>query len=212
MHKNGDRAGLLPLSALDIRASIHLRGQLPASLTRESTPKSETRLGHETFASRIQNPKYFSNGAFPFRQNCEKTRRNQLAEGIIRLWKIEDITPLKSTVVQSLLHSFLACVSHQLFRAVDSKNRDLPKPGCQGTGIKPRTTAKLQHFGTGRWLSRRPKRTNDSPGIIAENFFAAKSVNPGSSLKQVSALSRALTGFGSETAIVAADDKIGLTI
>src|SRR5438045_4253589 len=147
--------------------------------------KSETRLGHETFASRIQNPKYFSNSAFPFRQNCEKTRRNQLAEGIIRLWKIEDISPLKSTVVQSLLHSFLACVSHQLFRAVDSKNRDLPKPGCQGTGIKPRTTAKLQHFGTGRWLSRRPKRTNDSPGIIAENFFAAKTVNPGSSLKQV---------------------------
>src|SRR5207248_1673588 len=97
MHKNGDSEGLLPLSALDIRASIHLRGQLPASLTRESTPKK----------------------------------------------------------------------------------------GCQGTGIKPRTTAKLQHFGTGRWLSRRPKRTNDSPGIVAKNFFAAKSINPGSSLKQV---------------------------
>src|SRR6266550_2877019 len=39
MHKNGDREGLLPLSALDIRASIHLRGQPPASLTRESAPK-----------------------------------------------------------------------------------------------------------------------------------------------------------------------------
>src|SRR5205809_8119783 len=185
MHKNGDRAGLLPLSALDIRASIHLRGQLPASLTRESTPKKRNAAGHETFASRIQNPKYFSNSAFPFRQNCEKTRRNQLAEGIIRLWKIEDISPLKSTVVQSLLHSFLACVSHQLFRAVESKNRDLPKPGCQGTGIKPRTTAKLQHFGTDRWFPCWPKRSNYSSGIIAENFLAAKSVNPRRSLKQV---------------------------
>src|SRR5438270_6435251 len=40
--------------------------------------KSEARLGHETFAPRIQNPKYFSNGAFPFRQNCKKTGRDQL--------------------------------------------------------------------------------------------------------------------------------------
>jgi len=47
-----------------------------------------------------------------------------LAERIIRLWKIEDITPRKSTVLQSLLRRSLPRVFHQLLRAVDSKNRD----------------------------------------------------------------------------------------
>src|SRR5438046_8804794 len=145
--------------------------------------KTKARHQHKTFAPQIQNPKYFSNGAFPFRQNCKKTGRDQLAKRIIRLRKIEDVTPLKSTVVQS--HCFRACVFHQLLRAVDPENRDLAKPGCQGTGTKPWTTAKLQHFGTGRWFPRGPERASYSSGIIAKNFFAAKNVNPGETLENI---------------------------
>jgi hypothetical protein len=54
----------------------------------------------------------------------------------------------------------------------------------QGTGVKPRATAKLKDLGTRWWFSDRPKRTNYSAGIITKNFFATKNVNPGETLEE----------------------------
>jgi hypothetical protein len=54
----------------------------------------------------------------------------------------------------------------------------------QGTGVKPRATAKLQHLGTRWWFSSRPKRTNYPAGIITKNLFATKNVNPGETLEE----------------------------